>query len=98
MLYSNVFVDKGVIFIRFDGLVNVETIDELERTINYLLYNVGVKYFVLDFMRTTFDKKIISAVNNKLLEVYAHADKMILKGLDSNNLFDLSFVEAGAYL
>lgn len=96
MLDTKIFVNKGIIFIKCQGLVNEGTIEEFDNTINYLLYNIGVKNFVIDFIDSRLDKRIIPTLNNKLIEIYTKSEKLVLKGLN-NNYLDLSFMKAGCY-
>ena len=96
MLYTDLFVNRGVIFMKIDGEINDITIEQFDNTINYLLYNIGIKYFVMDFIAVKMNKGIIPIINNKLLEIYTSCEKVVIRGID-NKLLDLSFIEKGCY-
>ena len=66
MLYTDLFVNRGTIFMKIDGEINDITIEQFNNNINYLIYNIGVKYFVIDFITVKMNKGIIPIINNNI--------------------------------
>ena len=96
MLYTDLFVNRGTIFMKIDGEINDITIEQFNNTINYLIYNIGVKYFVIDFITVKMNKGMIPIINNNLLEIYTNCERVVFRGID-NRLLDLSFLDKGYY-
>ena len=81
MLDTNIFVRHGTIFLKLDGTINNNTIDSFECVLKYLLNNIGVKNFVIDFLSVELDEKVIPSINDMLLNAYSFCERLELKGL-----------------
>lgn len=79
-------VNKGIMFIRLEGDLNNKTFNTLSTEINYLLYNQGIHYYVLNFEEVSkVDKNIFIKLQNKLIEIFLSCGKVVMCGL--NDMF-----------
>lgn len=83
MLKIDIEVARGILFLRFDGNINNDY-NVFEKEINYLLYNQGIKYYVLDFENMYIEDSTISKIKNKLVEIFLRCGEVVLCGIDND--------------
>lgn len=83
MLEVQTQVSKGIMFIRLEGNLDNKTFNTFSKEINYLLYNQGIHYYVLNFEEVNkFDKNIFVKLQNKLIEIFLSCGKVVMCGLN----------------
>lgn len=83
MLQLETQVNKGIMFIRLEGNLDNKTFNKFSNEINYLLYNQGIHYYVLNFEEVNrVDKNIFTKLQNKLIEIFLSCGKVVMCGLD----------------
>lgn len=84
MLEINMEVDRGIPFINLEGILNNKTFNDLVKEINYLLYNQGFQYFVLDFSNiSNFEECIYLKIQSKLVEIFLSCGRVVLCGVSN---------------
>lgn len=84
MLKISTEVSRGIMFMRFIGDLDNNNFNEFKTEINYLLYNQGVRYFVLDFKDINLEENIFLKLQNKLVEIFLNCGEVVLCGLDKS--------------
>ena len=75
-------VNKGILFITLQGTLNKNNFNKLSKEINYLLYNQGMNYFVLNFDDLNItNNNILAEIQNKIIEICLTSGKVALCGL-----------------
>ena len=75
-------VNKGILFLTLQGTLNDNNYKEFDEDIDYLLYKKGINYIVFNFddLEIT-NKKILSKIQSKLIEICLTSGKVALCGL-----------------
>ena len=80
-------VNKGILFITLQGALDKKNFCEFSKEINYLLYNQGMNYFVLNFDDLEIkNKKLLSEIQKKLIEICLTSGKVVLCGLNKEDI------------
>jgi len=79
-------VNKGILFIDLEGSLNNYTFKNFETEINYLLYNQGINYFVINFKNiNNIHQNIFNKIQNKLVEIFLTSGEVAVCGLDKKS-------------
>lgn len=82
MLEINMEVDKGIPFLNLEGILNDKTFKKFGEEINYLLYNQGFHYFVLDFTNLgNVEERVYESIQSKLAEIFLNCGQVVLCGI-----------------
>ena len=77
-------VYKGILYLRMDGTLNEKSIENWKEELDALLYQQRLHYFVFNFQEVKkLDKRCLSSIENKLVEIYLNCGKVAICGLDS---------------
>lgn len=97
MLEINVELKNGIIFIRLEGMLNMETFNQFDMELSYLLYKQGINYYVVDFSNVYISNyNVIFRIENKIREILLNRGKIIFNGINSrfkNYYLDCNFNE-----
>ena len=75
-------VERGILFIRLEGILTNKTFTTFGEEINYLLYNQGISNFVFDFTNISkVEDNIISKIQSKLVEIFLNCGKVVMCGM-----------------
>ena len=75
-------VNKGIIFIRCEGIFDDNSFNKFDKEIDYLLYKQGISYYTFDFYNVTnIEENIFSRIQNKLIEIFLSCGKVVMCGL-----------------
>lgn len=95
MLYTQVI--NGILYMGFEEVINDQSILELSREIDYMLYRQGINYYAIDFNNLNIESsKFINLFQNKLVEIFLRCGSVVLCGMNNimrkvignrNNLF-----------
>ena len=82
MLEINTEVERGILFIRLNGILNQNNFKTFGLKINSLLYKYGFQYFVFDFTNiVSLDENIFLRIQNKLIEIFLNCGKVVMCGM-----------------
>lgn len=84
MLTIDEKVSHGIIFLRVDGKLNSKSFTKFNNQINYLLYNQGLQYFVIDLNNTKIEKNIFERIQSKLIEIFLNCGQVALCGIKND--------------
>ena len=84
-------VKQGILFIRLQGRLTDNNFYEFSDEVNYLLYNQGISYFVFNFDDLDIERNIFSKIQNKLIEICLRSGKVILCGLNEDDIKKVNF-------
>lgn len=84
-------VDRGIPFLNLEGILNSKTFPELGSQINYLLYDQGFHYFVLDFSNLgDLEESIYLRIKSKLAEIFLSCGRVGLCGIKNQQKIGFS--------
>lgn len=84
MLYAK--VRNGILFISFEGDINDNTVADLNKEIDYMLYTQGINYYAFNFKGIDeLNNKFLSLFQNKLVEIFLRCGSVVLYGI--NNIY-----------
>ncbi len=80
----NIFteVNKGIIFLTFDGVFDNNSFNKFDKEINYLLYNQGISYYSFNFNNVGLNDDVVPNIQNKLVEIFLNCGKVAMCGLN----------------
>lgn len=82
MLEIDTEVERGILFLRLNGILNQANFSHLGGRINSLLYQYGFQYFVFDFTNIiSLEEGIVSSIQNKLVEIFLNCGKVVIAGM-----------------
>ena len=82
MLRLNYNVNKGIMFIRLEGVFDNKSFNMFSNNINYLLYNQGIHYYVFNFKDVNkYDRNVLIKLNSKLKEILLKCGKVVMCGV-----------------
>lgn len=83
MLEIDIDVVKGIMFIHLEGDLTMDTINDFEKELNYLIYKQGMHFFVFNFKDIkNIEYGIISWLQNKLVEIFLSCGNVVMCGLN----------------
>ena len=94
MLEINTEVDRGILFIRLNGILNQTNFKTFGLKINSLLYKYGFQYFVFDFTNiVSLDENIFLRIQNKLIEIFLNCGKVVISGMSELSKKKIGFTK-----
>lgn len=82
MLEIDTEVERGILFIRLNGVLNHGNFSVFGKRINSLLYQYGFQYFVFDFTNIiSLEENIFFKIQNKLIEIFLNCGKVVIAGM-----------------
>lgn len=103
MLNVDVDVVKGITFIRLEGDLTDRTFDDLNLEIDNLLYNLGMHFYVINFVDIfDIENSVFNKIQNKLYEIFLSCGDVVMCGVknifkDKRLVYVNSEVEAFKY-
>ena len=97
MLKISMEVSRGIMFIRLRGDLDNNNFNQFKTEINYLLYNQGMKYFVLDLKDIVLEENIFLKLQNKLVEIFLNCGEVVLCGLDKSKRNKIGYAKDKLY-
>ncbi len=86
MLNVDVDVVRGVTFIRLEGDLTNRTFNDLDLEIDNLLYNLGMHFYVINFVDVVdIENSVFNKIQNKLYEIFLSCGDVVMCGI--NNIF-----------
>ncbi len=99
MLELELDVRKGILFMRLEGELNHSNFCDFSDELNYLLYQQGIHFFVLNFYELkNIDQTVFSSLQNKLIEIFLSCGKVVLCGLTDSLKKRLGFQRQVLYV
>ena len=81
----NVYVDvvRGNTFIRLEGDLTNRTFDNFNFELDNLLYNLGMHFYVINFVDVfNIDNNIFNKIQNKLYEIFLNCGDVVMCGIN----------------
>lgn len=76
-------VVRGILFLRFDGIFDNNSLNKFNEEVDYLLYNQGISYYTFDFFNvSTIDEDIFDKIHSKLVEIILSCGRVVMYGLN----------------
>lgn len=86
MLNVDVDVVRGITFIRLEGDLTNKTFNELDVEIDNLLYNLGMQFYVINFVDVfDIESNFFYKMQNKLYEIFLSCGDVVMCGI--KNIF-----------
>ena len=81
MLYTN--VRNGILFISIEEEITENTILNLTKEIDFMLYDQGMSLYAFNFNHLKhFSKKFLNSFQNKLTEIFLKCGSVVIYGID----------------
>ncbi|MBR4618822.1 MAG: hypothetical protein IKO49_05910 [Bacilli bacterium] len=81
MLYTN--VRNGILFISIEDEITENTISNLTKEIDFLLYNQGISLYAFNFnYLKNFSTQFLNNFQNKLTEIFLKCGSVVIYGID----------------
>lgn len=96
MLEINLEFIRGMLFVRLDGVLDINTYTELSDCLDTMIHEKGLKYFVVNLENLTYiDENGLQAIVNRYFDVALHDGKLVIcgyndqfkKNLEIGNIF-----------
>ena len=85
MLNVDVDVVRGITFIRLEGDLTNRTFDNFNFELDNLLYNLGMHFYVINFVDVfNIDNNIFNKIQNKLYEIFLSCGDVLMCGVKGN--------------
>lgn len=103
MLNVDIDVVRGITFIRLEGDLTNSTFDNFNFELDNLLYNLGMHFYVINFVDVfNIDNNIFNKIQNKLYEIFLSCGDVVMCGInnilkDKRVIYVNSEVEAFKY-
>ncbi len=76
------YVNKGILFLNFNGVFDNDTFNRFNEEIDYLLYNQGVSFYSFNFSNVkTISEELVFKIQNKLVEIFLNCGQVVMCGL-----------------
>ena len=77
-------VNRGILFLKFDGVFDNTAFNVFNEEIDYLLYKQGVCYYTFDFSSVLrIEEGLLSKLQSKLIEIFLNWGRVVMYGLNN---------------
>lgn len=82
MLNVDIDVVRGITFIRLEGDLTDRTFNNLDLEIDNLLYNLGMHFYVINFVDVfDIENSVFNKIQNKLYEIFLSCGDVVMCGV-----------------
>lgn len=75
-------VNRGIIFLRLNGVLDNNTLTKFNEEVDYLLYKQGVSFYTFDFSEVKINEESVFQIQNKLIEIFLNCGKVVMCGVN----------------
>jgi len=74
---------RGMLFVRLDGVLDINTYTKLSDCLDKMIHEKGLKYFVVNLESLDYiDENGLQAIINRYFDVVLHDGKLVICGYD----------------